>query len=175
MDAGWPADADVAAESFGYVAVSVSGFLDLMFDLEQALALDPDYRAEGGHLPVSLLDAGCGIGRTLHLIETSGAFPRIDARGIDIVEAYVEHGRTAYGLGRRISQGDCLAFDYSGFDVIYFYRPFSDDAAQEAFETHLVESVTPGTYIAAPLTVALDRSHRLDARGASGQIWKKLG
>jgi hypothetical protein len=58
--------------------------------------------------------------------------------------------------------------------VIYFYRPFSDDAAQEAFEAHLVESVKAGAYIAAPLTVALKNSHRLDARGTGRQLWKKL-
>jgi hypothetical protein len=104
MDAGWPADAEVAADSFGYVALSASGFLDLMFELEQALALDPDYRAEGGHLPVSLIDAGCGTGRNLHLIGASGAFDRIDAQGIDIVGAYVEHGRATWGLGGGIFQ-----------------------------------------------------------------------
>jgi SAM-dependent methyltransferase len=144
IDATWPVNASVPDGSFGYVALSASGFLDLMFELQDVLALDPEFRSEGAHTPISLLDAGCGTGRNLHLIEASGAFERVDAHGIDIVGAYIEHGRLIYQLGDRIAQGDCMALDYSGYDVVYFYRPFADDEAQAAFEAHLIESLRQG-------------------------------
>ena len=166
---------DPAEGSFGYTAVAIPSFLELMFELVDCLGNDREFRApEGGHLPVTFLDAGCGTGRNLHLVASAGAFGRIDARGIELEQEFIDHGNRVYRLGEKVECADCMAYDYGQFDIVYFYRPFSDDELEQKFERHLMESMAKGAYIAAPLSVCLDSSHRLTARGTSGQIWKKL-
>ena len=94
---------------------------------------------------------------------------RIDARGIEIVPAYIAQGERIFGLPGKMERGDCLKVDYSPYDVVYFYRPFTDDKQQKRFEKKLIESLKPGAFIAAPLSLLLEGSHRLTARGDSGR------
>lgn len=44
---------------------------------------------------------------------------------------------------------DALTFDYSGFDVIYFYRPFKDATLERELEQRIWRQAKPGAYVIA--------------------------
>ena len=44
---------------------------------------------------------------------------------------------------------DAMTFDYSGFDVIYFYRPFRDSTLEAALERRIWRQAKPGAAVLA--------------------------
>ncbi|WP_372573033.1 methyltransferase domain-containing protein [Ruegeria jejuensis] len=160
---------------FDYIPIDINSFFGLMYDLERALSLDPDYKhSDVLHRPCSFIEVGCGIGRNLHLLRATDKFNFDKIVGFDYSETYVERGRRYFDLGQDIFHDDAMSFDYGSYDIIYFYKPFSEDKLQKKFERHLIETMKPGAYIASFMDVSLDSSRKLIAKGDGHGVWKKL-
>lgn len=169
------ADATRDPGQFGYVPLPVQSFLDHLMELDAALAADAEYAIpEKRYRPVRFLEIGAGPGRNLFLVREAGLLDWATATGFDIVEPYVAAGRVAFGLGEDLFVADAAGFDYAPYDVVFTYRPFSDDARQQAFERHLLDSMRLGAYLVAPLSDSFEDSRRLFPVGLSGAMWKKL-
>lgn len=168
-------EAQAPAESFPYIPLDLADFFDCMFDLEAALAADPDYAdPDLRHRRVDLVEAGCGPGRNLFLLGATDRFEFRRLEGFDHAPELIDQGRRVFGLGERIYGGDCNSFDYAPWDVVYFYRPFSDPDAQNDFEQYLVGKMRSGAYVIGCGHVGLDRDRRLLEKCGKGRIFKKL-
>jgi SAM-dependent methyltransferase len=169
------ASAESADGSYGYIPLDLNQFFELMFALEKHLADDPDYRhTDKPHRPCSFLEVGCGPGRNLHILRATDRFTFDKISGFDIVPEYVAAGRKFFGLEEDIFQEDALKFDYGGYDIIYYYRPFFEDKLQEKFEKRLISTMKRGAYILASLDVTLAKSRQLVAKDSVLGIWKRL-
>jgi hypothetical protein len=163
------------AAAYRYIPLSLDEFFDTLFDLEGHLSQDPDYRhADLPYRPCSFVEVGCGVGRNIFLLSATTRFHFDKILGFDIVEAYVAAGQKYFGLGSNVFVADCLSFDYGGYDIIYFYRPFTDDEKQKSFETHLIESSKAGAYIIGCGSEILDESRRLIRKDDGRRIWKRV-
>lgn len=161
--------------AYGYIAIDLNQFMDMMLELEGLLAEDPDYQhTDRPHRPCSFLEVGCGVGRNLHILRATDRFTLEKIAGFDVESAYVEAGRKIFGLGEDVFVDDALTFDYGGFDIIYFYRPFHDDKLQRRFEKRLVETARRGAYILAQLDSGLETSRSLVVKNATSGIYKRL-
>ncbi len=168
-------EAESADGSYGYIPLDLNQFFDLLFALEKHLAEDPDYRhTDKPHRPCSFLEVGCGPGRNLHVLHATDRFTFDKISGFDIVQEYIAAGRKYFGLGEDIFQDDALKFDYGGYDIIYYYRPFHEDKLQAKFEKRLISTMKRGAYLLASLDVTLSKSRRLVAKDDLLGIWKRL-
>lgn len=169
-----PENMQPAEGAYEYIPVDLNSFFEQMYDLENVLSKDTDYlHTDLPHRPCSFIEAGCGIGRNLHLLRATNRFALDKICGFDIVEKYVEIGRTAFDLGNDIFKDDVLNFDYGGHDIIYFYRPFHDDALEVKFEKQLVSTMKRGAYVVATMNLSLDTFRELIPKGNSYSIWKR--
>lgn len=170
------ADDQTALEgSYGYIPLEVSEFFDCLFDLEAALVKDSDYAdPDLRHRRVDFVEAGCGPGRNAFLAQVTDRFEFRRVHGFDICAPMIDWGRQVLGMGDALFVADCATFDYSGYDVIYFYRPFSDMEAEAAFEDHLVSSMRSGAYVIGCGQVTLDDDRRLLRKDELGRVFKKL-
>ena len=167
--------AEVGDGAYNYIPIDLNQFFDLMFTLEDVLREDPDYKhTEKPHRPCSFLEVGCGIGRNVHILRATDRFTLDKICGFDLVKEYIEAGQKVFNLGDDLFVQDALTFDYGGFDVIYFYRPFSDDELERQFEDRLVDTMKRGAYIVASLDASLATSRKLVAKDDSNLIWKRL-
>jgi hypothetical protein len=168
-------DVEVAEGRFDYVPLDLNTFFSLLFELEQVLAEDPDYKhTDKPHRPCSFIEVGCGPGRNLHLLKATDRFCFDKISGFDVVKNYIDVGRTFFDLGEDIFLSDAMEFDYGSYDLIYFYKPFSDDDLQTRFENRIITTMKRGAYIACSLDVSLDGSRSLIRKGREHSIWKKL-
>jgi SAM-dependent methyltransferase len=163
------------AAAYRYIPLSLDEFFETMFDLEGHLAQDPDYRhTDLAYRPCSFIEVGCGVGRNIYLLSATTRFHFDKIVGFDIVEAYVAAGQKYFGLGSNLFFADCLTFDYGGYDIIYFYRPFVDDDKQKLFETRLIDTSKVGAYIIGSGSEILDESRRLIRKDDGRRIWKRV-
>jgi protein-L-isoaspartate O-methyltransferase len=101
--------------------------------------------------PLRFLDVGCGGG--VKVLIASGLFD--EAMGFDFNPAYVQSATESFvKMGaRRCSAfwGNALEYEaYADFDILYFYKPMSDDAALMKMEKRMIEMARPGTLLIAP-------------------------
>ena len=161
--------------SYSYIPIDLDEFFDMIFSLEKILREDPDYKhSDRPRRPVSFVEVGCGLGRNLHLLRATDRFSMEKIVGFDITPEYVEAGQRYFDLGEDIFVDDALAFDYGGFDVVYFYRPFSDDKMQRKFEKRLLNTMKTGAYIISSLNESLDKSRQLIPKDDRSRIFKRL-
>lgn len=161
--------------AYGYIPIDLNQFLDIMFRLKAILAEDPDYQhSEKPHRPCSFVEVGCGPGRNLHVLGATDCFTLEKISGFDIEPEFVEMGRRYFDLGEDIFVQDALTFDYGGYDIIYFYRPFHDDALQKKFERQVVKTAKSGAYILAQLDSAMDKSRSVVVKDSNLGIYKRL-
>lgn len=160
---------------YAYIPIFMDNFADILVELDRALADDPDFRhSNSRYRPFSVIEIGCGIGRNLNILKHQELLPVAKAVGFDVVPEYVEVARVLYGFGDEVFVGDCMEQDYAGFDVMFFYRPFSDDDMETAFEKHLLSSAKTGSVIVGVSSVWLEHSRETMPLGESNQIYKKL-
>ena len=95
----------------------------------------------------SWIDVGCGIGTKVLLAQHMG----FNAHGIDLNRRYVALARRLTRQNHKIILGNALEHDYSGYDVIYFYKPFKNDYLEEQLEAHLIGTAQPGAIFMANL------------------------
>ncbi len=161
--------------AYGYIPIDLNQFLDVMLALEVLLANDSDYKhSEKPHRPCNFLEVGCGIGRNLHVLGATDRFTLEKIAGFDIEPEYINMGQELFGFGDDIFVDDALTFDYGGFDIIYFYRPFHDDKLQQKFERRLIKTARRGAYILAQLDSELEKSRSLVVKDSSAGIYKRL-
>jgi SAM-dependent methyltransferase len=101
--------------------------------------------------PSRFLDVGCGAGMKVY-----AALRYFDeAQGFDFDPAYVSAGQRFLSIDRQIDakifEQDALSFDgYDKFDVIYFYRPISQENMLIEMEQRIARTARPGTILIAP-------------------------
>ncbi len=171
-------EADSIAPSqggFAYIPIEMNEFFEVLFQLEDILADDVDYQhSELRHRPLTFVEVGCGIGRNVHVLNATNRFNFEKIDGFDVVEEYVRIGKKHFGDELSIFVEDCMSFDYSGYDVVYFYRPLQDERMQKRFEDYLIKTMKSGSYIIGCFNAKLEKSRRLIRKDDGGRIWKRV-
>lgn len=161
--------------SYSYIPIDACQFLDCLFDLETALSQDSDYTdPDLAHRRVDFVEAGCGPGRNVMLAQSTDRFEFRRVHGFDISPEVIDWGRKVFRLGDTIEVGDCNTFDFSEWDVVYFYRPFADPDKQTEFEDRLVKTLRTGAYVIGCGNLSLHDDRRLLCKDEVGQLYKKL-
>jgi SAM-dependent methyltransferase len=168
-------DFDPEEFAYGYIPADVSEFLDCMFRLETALKNDPDFRhSDLPYRPCAFLDIGCGPGRNVFLLKHANRFQFHKIAGFDISEAYIEHGRRQFYLKDELFVADARTFDYGGYDVLYFYRLFHEEAEETVFEQRLIDTMKRGSFLIAISPLILESSRLLMRIDDYRRIFKRL-
>ena len=169
-----------ATGAFRYIPYRINAFLE---QLDTAVTAR---RVLGCSKP-KFLDVGCGIGTKVLLAQHFGC----DAYGLEINPKYVEVARKVLAGGggfeawsetmrrrrsvaKHIIEADALTFDYSPYDIIYFYCPqrHVEDGKggrktlERRLEQRILDTATPGTVVMANLA-----AH--PAFGGTEGVWKK--
>ena len=105
---------------------------------------------------VKFLDVGCGLGTKVCLassffdsygIELNSKYYKV-AKDVNTPRKFHTYGRYEDRKGADcIFKEDALNFDYNPYDVIYFFRPLSDEALQKQLEQRIFKTCRPGTII----------------------------
>jgi len=162
--------------AYDYIPYDVPGFLLLLLKLDNLLAEDADYASDDGrYRPVSFLEVGCGPGRNLLIARDCKLINLSNMAGFDINPDQLALGRKAFGLDTELQVADAMSFDYSGFDVVFSFRPFQNIDKQGALEAHIARSMRKTAYLLAPFSHDLSLYRELTATGVSRDIWKKTG
>jgi SAM-dependent methyltransferase len=122
--------------------------------------------------PVRFLDVGCGGG--LKVLTAFRYFPQSD--GFDFDPAYVAaaHDLLAKddGLNCHVFEQDALTFDgYGNYDVIYFYRPISEERLLIQMEQAIAAQARPGTVLVAPYVSFPARHEALGCGHIGGAVY----
>jgi SAM-dependent methyltransferase len=122
-------------ESWGFVSMPVAAVLEQLRVAERATpARSPTF-----------LECGSGFGFVGALAREVG----FDVTCVEIEPRYVELSRRLFP-SVRVEEADLLAFDrFGAFDVVYYYCPFADDAAQARFEHRVEADLKPGGIVLA--------------------------
>jgi hypothetical protein len=157
----------------GYVPLSRPWFLTLLARVLEELggrAGQSIYCDSCGSETVrraTFIDVGSGLGDKVALAQCMG----FEAHGVEINEFLVKKANetvpfrvtdakkylappvTAHGAEAppTLYIADALTFDYRGFDVIYYYRPFSDMKLEEKLEKRIWQQAKPGAFVVASL------------------------
>jgi len=116
---------------------------------------------------VKFLDAGCGIGNILEAAALCG-IPGHHITGYDLDQDALNEGKRYFKANNHCIDGadsinlikqDILTADYSKFDIIYYYHPFSDRDLERKFEEHIEDTIWIGAYIMLP---RMKSSKRID-------------
>ncbi len=167
---------DVPDGSYDYISIGLSRFLDMLARLDHCLSRDPALACDDTrYRPVSFLEVGCGPGHILELARSSGLCLFSDCAGFDINPQAIAMGRAALDLGDTVTVADALDYDYGAPDVIYSFRPFSNTGLQARLEQRMAQTMRPGAYLIAPLSLDLDRFRFLAQVDRPGEIWRKTG
>lgn len=157
-------------------AVDHDCFADIPMDIQRfEMLIFAAYRlllVQGRADTARFLDVGCG-GAT-KVFAATRVFPKCD--GLEYDPGYAEAGERCLQLiapeAGCVMQSDALAFeDYANYDVIYFYRPISDDEMLSEMQARIVEQARPGTVILAPYTHWLDPRDDFPAAQIKGPIY----
>jgi SAM-dependent methyltransferase len=93
---------------------------------------------------LKFIDAGCGVGLVLIYLKNMN-IDGIDYNGVEIDEENVNVAKHMCGYG--INQGDILEWDFSDYDVIYYYCPINNEKLEREFELRLEDTCKVGTII----------------------------
>jgi SAM-dependent methyltransferase len=160
--------------SYAYIPLHLEDFTDSLVDLEAALTTDKEYKhPKLPHRPITYLEVGCGIGRNLFVVLHGSGLQIKKARGIEISLPYVVQAREFFSLHEEVSVNDAMKFDYSEYDVIYFYRPFSDEKLERKFERRLIRQAKPGSYLVGHLNSLFDKTKSLTPVHPFSRVYKK--
>lgn len=128
--------------------------------------------AQKRQAPVRFLDVGCGGG-----LKVYSALRYFDkGYGFDLDKGYVEAGQRFFAMDEEaeghIFENDALTFEgYGDFDVIYFYRPISDEALLCDLERRIADNARPGTILVAPYITFPQRHESLACGHVAGAVY----
>lgn len=122
--------------------------------------------------PVRFLDVGCGGG--LKVLTAFRYFP--ETHGFDFDPAYVDAANDLLakddGLSYRVFEHDALTFEgYGDYDVIYFYRPISEESLLIEMEQAIAAQARPGTVLVAPYVSFPARHEALGCGHIGGAVY----
>jgi SAM-dependent methyltransferase len=166
---------DVRAGEYPYIPYDLGMFLEVFMELKDILAKDPHYRVRDpklAHRKLKFLEVGCGVGRNLFLLKHAESLRYKTVHGIEIVPRYVELARQFYHLEENVFQADAMQFDYSSYDIVYFYRPFSEEKLERRFELRVLRHLKPGAYVVSGLGLVITKPKDMEPTD-SFRIWRK--
>ena len=109
--------------------------------------------------PLKFIDVGCGVGTKVLAAQSLSDYDygTIHAYGIEKEARYVGVARGLLSAAfdgeekakERIILGNALRYDYSPFDIIYFYRPLCNPDLQLKLEERILSTSKKGTIILA--------------------------
>lgn len=121
---------------------------------------------------VSFIDVGCGIGNILLMAEV-----------MDFTVFGIEKDEYPYKIARKlmgeesVAQDDIWAFKrFNDFDVIYYFRPFSEKMQQVAFEHMIEEQLKPGGILIAnrKMDMEIDNNPHFRRLEEHWPVWQKI-
>jgi SAM-dependent methyltransferase len=90
------------------------------------------------------LEIGCGIGTKCELARLHG----FETTGLDIDARYIELARRLFP-SNRFYEENALAFDYKGYDLIYYHTPLASEALMAQLEKRVLGNMTCGSLLCA--------------------------
>lgn len=122
--------------------------------------------------PVRFLDVGCGGG--LKVLTAFRYFP--ETHGFDFDPAYVDAANHLLskddGLNCKVFEQDALTFEgYGNYDVVYFYRPISEETLLIEMEQAIATQARPGTVLVAPYVSFPARHEALGCGHIGGAVY----
>jgi 2-polyprenyl-3-methyl-5-hydroxy-6-metoxy-1,4-benzoquinol methylase len=142
-----------------YIPLSMDTFLS---QLDFAITILDSRPGAASSVNPKFIDVGCGIGTKLVTAAQRG----FDVYGVELDPRYVKIATRLLkvtsdeGYIRRfdykVFQSNAMRHDYSNYDVIYFYCPFSDHVKEKKLEERIVTQAKPGTIILANLRKATE-------------------
>lgn len=120
----------------------------------------------------TFIDAGCGIGWVVNLAKACG----FNATGVEIEPENVDIAKKVFNADVR--QGDILEWDFSKYDIIYYYWPIIDEKLQKKFENHVEDQMKVGAVLVPHMKRdrKIEKDKRFEHEGYVGNnnIWKKV-
>lgn len=166
---------EVPEQSHGYIPIGIAYFLELLCRVDGLLSLDPDHvHPDRRYRPVRFLEVGSGSGRNMVLVKASEILQLDRVHGFDFNPDLIAEGEHLFGQGHDLEVADAMEYDYSGFEVIFSYRPFSDLDMQRKLEERMVRTMDRAAYLLAPLNYDLALYPELQQADQRGDIWRKI-
>ena len=119
----------------------------------------------------SFLDIGCGIGNAMLVAEQIG----FDVYGFEKDEFPFRIACELMGANK-VTQEDIRHYDkYEQFDLIYYFRPFSDGQLMREFEKMIEDRIKPGGILIAnrKMSNVIDTDSRFVRLSPDMPIWRK--
>lgn len=157
-----------AAREYPFVAMDTRQVYDQISFVSRHLQI-----REEDEKSCSFLDVGCGIGNILLIAEQFG----FDVYGIE-KDAYPFQVAARLVGADKISQDDIWTYDrFGSFDVIYYFRPFSDREPQYRFEKRIEEQMRAGAILIANHKNSndIDSDQRFRRLSRDLPVWQKIG
>lgn len=117
---------------FSFIPFPCGPFVDMLIEAATFFKFDKSKK---------FLDVGCGPGTKLLLAK--GYF---DVYGIDINQHFVGIANS-FGLPNAVI-ANALYYDYSAYDLVYYYRPFKDLSLLQGMEERIYSQLRVGTLLA---------------------------
>lgn len=156
-------------EEYPFVAMDTRQVMDQIRFAGSYLNIAPDSMEPPRH---RFIDVGCGIGNVLLIAEQFG----FDVYGIE-KDTYPFEVATKLIGEDRVSQDDIWTYaGYNTFDVIYYFRPFSDREPQLRFERLIEDSMKVGGILIAnhKNSDAISEDKRFTRLNDDLPIWQKI-
>jgi hypothetical protein len=142
---------------YNYIPYEIKVFLNILSDI---------YETTKDMKNPKFIDIGCGIGTKVLI--ASNLF---DAYGIDCNQNLIDISKI---IGcKNTSCCDIFDYDFSQFDILFYYRPFYDDKIYETFENKIYTETKVGSIIIAACS-NFSWSEKSDIQKLSGIAYRKI-
>jgi len=152
-------------DSYRFIPLNIHSFMGAMetvvTHMKKRRVFDRDIPNRPPRGYPTFMDAGCGCGTKLVLATSFG----FESYGLEIDRKLVRRAKRLFSANisgddhhflsnrhghMRLPQvitKNVLNWDYSSYDVVFFYRPFEDREKEETFETLVYRQLAKGSYV----------------------------